>query len=291
MFVLENEFIRLEIKAQGAEMTRLFGKNTQTEYLWNADPAFWSRHAPVLFPIVGRLRNDAYTWKGQKYAMSQHGFARDKVFHLVESGSGSLVLELLEDDESLAKYPFPFRLLISYHLEGQRVRVGYEIENTGAEDLPYSIGAHPGFMCPLHEGESIEDYELVFEQAETASIHLLQGGLFSGEIEPFLDHQNRIALTPALFDRDALVFKYLASRWVDIVSRKTDSPVLRVGIDGLGPFLGIWAKPGAPFVCIEPWQGLADSVSASGDLMQKEGIALLGSGQNSSYHFDITLFS
>lgn len=266
--------LHLRVHPQGAELTSL--QYQGTEYLWQADPAIWGRHAPVLFPIVGRLRDDRYTYGGQTYHLGQHGFARDRAFACVTQEPGRLVLRLRDDETTRAVYPFAFVLDISYAVQGQEVTVGYRVHNPGPGPLPFSIGAHPGFILPLPPDEQPEGYAIGFDQVETAERHLLQGGLFDGRTAPCLAGDDRIPWHADLFAADAIVLHNLRSDWVSL---QDPSGKVRVAVSLAGfPFLGIWAKPGAPFVCLEPWQGLADYIDASGDLLEKTGIIILPAG-------------
>jgi galactose mutarotase-like enzyme len=288
MPTIQSTHLALDVSLSGAEMTSLRSLQDGTEYLWQADPSIWARHAPVLFPIVGRLKNDQYRYQGETYSLGQHGFARDKEFLLAEQSEHALIFELRDDADTRQRYPFSFRFRIGYDLQGDRLRTSYQVSNPGPGTLPFSVGAHPAFRCPLLPDEALTDYEIRFEQPETAAIHLLEGGLLAQE-EPFLENQDRFDLTPHTFDRDALVFTTLQSAWVQLVSKKSGRGV-ELSLKGF-PFLGIWAKPGgAPFVCLEPWQGIADDAQASGELLEKPGIRLLAPGADYSGWFDTRCF-
>jgi galactose mutarotase-like enzyme len=273
MSILQNDSLKLAVNLQGAELTSVRDLKDDTEYLWQADPSFWGRHAPVLFPIVGRLKDDQFQHRGQAYHLTQHGFARDLPFVPQQAPEGSLTYRLQATPETKQRYPFDFQLDITYTLEGRDLRVAYEVSNLGAEPMPFSIGAHPAFRCPLVAGERFEDYDFVLAQAETVDRHLLAGGLYTGEVERVLPQGDHLPLEGELFQRDALVFHDLASEWVALRSRQSGREV-RMYIAGF-PYFGLWTKPGAPFVCLEPWQGLADYQRASGHLSDKVGIILL----------------
>jgi galactose mutarotase-like enzyme len=273
MPTLQNDQLSVTIHHQGAELASVIDQRDQTQYVWQADPAHWGRHAPVLFPIVGRLREDQYQHRGQPYRLTQHGFARDCAFELTETDPDFLQFVLQADVETLAVYPFDFALGIRYTLADRSLTVAYTVENRGEAVMPFGLGAHPAFTCPLVPGELMTDYDLVFSHPETAARHLLAGGLYTGETEPVLTDADRIPVTPTLFDQDALVFHELASEWVALRSRVSGREV-RVSLAGF-PYLGLWSKPGAPFVCLEPWQGLADYTDASGDMTDKPGMHLL----------------
>ena len=288
MYTLENEQCRVTIKARGAELSSFVRKDLDDlEYIWGADPIVWGRHAPVLFPIVGRLPQDTYTHQGQTYHLPQHGFARDQEFMLVRQTPAELVLELRANDATRAQFPFEFSLLISYRLAGPMLTVGWEISNVGPNELLFSIGAHPAFRCPLVAGETFEDYEFEFDHPVTFVRHLLEGGLLNGQTEPVLEDQATLPLRYELFAQDALVLKHFDFTHVTLRSRRSGRAV-RLRFDGF-PYLGLWTKgPGAPFVCIEPWHGIASSRHDSGELADKEGILMLQSGQEFIASYSIT---
>jgi len=273
MSTLQNDSLKLAFNLKGAELTSVRDLKDDTEYVWQADPTYWGRHAPVLFPIVGRLKDDRFQHQGQAYLLSQHGFARDLPFVPQPAPEGSLRYRLEATPETRQRYPFAFRLDIIYTLAQRDLTVVYEVSNLGAEPMPFSIGAHPAFRCPLVAGEHFEDYDFVLAQAETVDRHRLAGGLYTGEVERVLNEGSRLPLDAALFQHDALVFHNLASAWVALRSRKSGREVRMYIADF--PYFGLWTKPGAPFVCLEPWQGLADYQNASGHLSDKVGIILL----------------
>ena len=247
------------------------------EYLWQADPAVWPRHAPILFPIVGKLANDRYVHAGRTYAMKQHGFARDLDFELVDAARESLAFRLLPSAATREQYPFEFELAVRYRLDANHVAIEYVVRNNGQAPMPFSIGAHPGFALTWGLGDRIEDYFLEFERTETADPHLLGADhLLSGETVPALEKGKVLPLRRELFDRDALLFLGLASHKVSLCSRRQGRR-LTVEFPGF-PDLGIWAKPAAPFVCIEPWYGHADPPQSDGILFHKPGIIKLPPG-------------
>jgi galactose mutarotase-like enzyme len=271
---IENEFLKVGIHPQGAELKSIQSKKTGIEYMWQGDSRYWSRSSCVLFPIVGRLNNDVFRYKGKAYTMKQHGFARDMPFQVVNRKSSEIAFQLESSEATLRQYPFPFRLQVIYTLKKNRLSIRYLVANTAGELMVFSLGAHPGFRCPLVEGESRDAYRFVFEQSEKAYRMHLQEGLFSGETELVLDRQDTIPITSSLFDHDALVFKGLKSNYISLVNGQNQT-VLRVFLNG-HPYLGLWSKNSeAPFVCIEPWLGCADTVGFEGDFSQKEGVVLL----------------
>ncbi len=280
---LENESLLVKIKESGAELSSVKNKEDLTEYIWQADPEYWKRHAPVLFPIVGRLKDNQYTYEGKTYNLSQHGFARDLPFNMISQSTVTATLSLQANPQTRDQYPFEFRLTISYQLIQNHLQVSYQVENLDTKVMPFTIGAHPGFSCPIDPADKLEEHVIEFEQPEESHTHLLQDGLFDYRTQPYLQDQQSFPITPHTFDHDALVFHDLKSKHVRLLSQQSGRYV-QVSIEGF-PYLGIWAKPGAPFICIEPWHGLADYVDSNGDLFAKKGMLTLSPGKyfNSSY--------
>ncbi|QIX60984.1 aldose 1-epimerase family protein [Hymenobacter sp. BT18] len=289
MYVLENEQARATVQIRGAELSSFVRKDFgNLEYIWPAEPSVWARHAPVLFPIVGRLPENQYQHAGRTYTLSQHGFARDLDFTLVRHTPAELVLELRDTAATRQQYPFAFQLLISYRLAGPMLTVGWEVHNPGTEELLFSIGAHPAFRCPLLPGEVFEDYAFVFDQPVSFSRHLLRGGLLTGETEPVLHQATELPLSYELFSRDALVLQNFDFTHLTLRSQRSGRAV-RMRFEGF-PFLGLWTKePGAPFVCIEPWHGVASLVGPPGELVDKKGILTLAPEQEYATSYSITL--
>lgn len=271
MMEIANEYIRVQVSAQGAELQSIVRKDNQLEYLWSGDPAFWGKKSPVLFPIVGGLKDNAYRYKGKTYQLGRHGFAREMTFNVNEHTPASITFSLSDNDDTLTKYPFPFTLTVRYTIQDATLKVGYSVQNTGDEPMYFSIGAHPAFKVPLVEGTSFEDYSLHFSQAELAPVWPLSDeGLIQAAPVPYLENTSELPLKKPMFYKDALVFKHLASEAISIRSDKTPHG-LEVSFPGF-PYMGIWSAKNADFVCIEPWCGIADHVFASGELSEKEGI-------------------
>jgi galactose mutarotase-like enzyme len=288
MLRLENADLIVEVAAKGAELVSVYSKQTKLNYLWNADPQFWSRHAPVLFPIVGKLKNDNYRLKGQVYHLSQHGFARDAEFKCLEATSFTGRYLLRYNEKMLSVFPFQFEFEITYRLDQSAIRVEYHVVNIGEEMMYFSLGAHPGFICPLRHTDLFSDYYIQFEFGEALERHLLTDGLFTGKTEPVSLHQNRLKLNELLFEKDALVFKNLSSQKVYL---KSDKHAHGVAVDFAGfPYLGIWKKSQASFICIEPWYGLADAIGFEGEFNQKEGVCSLDPGNDFLAHFTMYFF-
>ena len=279
MYQLENDQLRISIDAKGAELKSVYSKTANLEYMWDADPAYWAKTSPVLFPIVGALKDNIYNFQAQSYQLPRHGFARDKVFNLVEQKPDTLTFSLESDPDTLKVYPFPFTFSIIYTLAGDQLSVGYRVQNKGTGTMLFSVGGHPAFKLPLAGGTHYEDYQLLFEKEETAGRWpISKDGLIEKEPQPFLQQSKVLPLTKELFGKDAVVLKHLQSQWVQLASDKTQHG-WRFSFPGFS-YLGLWAAPGADFVCIEPWCGIADSVDSDGQLPNKEGILQLGPKEN-----------
>ncbi|EIN3188302.1 aldose 1-epimerase family protein [Listeria monocytogenes] len=289
MIKLENEVLLVEMKTAGAELTRIFHKDTGLEYLWNADSKFWGRHSPVLFPTVGRLVEDTYLVDGKPYHLGQHGFARNRDFQVVEQTEKSVRFELDADEDSLAVYPYKFKLSIIYTIEKNTVAVSYEVENTDNKRIYFSIGAHPAFNLPLTDGTTFEDYYLDFGTEENLETLCLEGPYRSGEIKKVVDEAARyLPLNYDLFKNDALIFEALKQKEMTIKSDKTPHFV-KVSFPEF-PFVGVWtAKAGTPFLCIEPWYGIADGAGESVELRDKAGIEHLEPEAVFASEYEITV--
>ena len=278
--ILKNGNLQVVVNAHGAELTSLKDLSSGVEYIWQANPKYWGKHSPVLFPIIGMLKDDAYTFNGQQYAMEKHGFARDLDFELIDSKSNYCFYQLESTPETFVKYPFHWKLGIAYRLSEKGLEVSYKVENTGDSDMYFSLGAHPAFNCPLFESEIRSDYSLVFEKNEGVKSQLIREGLRSGELVDKFDDSNKIQIGDDIFDDDALIFEGLKSRHVTFV--KGEKSYLQVQFEGW-PYLGIWSmNRESPYVCVEPWYGVADHVNHGGDISQKEGIQCLKAGSQFS---------
>lgn len=288
---LSNGVITIGVNNHGAELVSLHSKETNLEYIWQGDPAFWGKHAPVLFPIVGRLKDDTYTYQGKTYHMNQHGFARDMKFALVYMRKNEIAFELSYNDETLKRYPFKFKLLTRYKLMDEMLSVIHEVSNLDNNLMLFSIGGHPGFRCPLvHWNELFEEYSIEFDRSETLERFFLDGdtGVISPQGKPFLQNARRLPLTRDMFDEGAIVLKDLVSDRIKLVNKRTGYGVA-LHMPKF-PYFGIWAKPGADFVCLEPWQGIADSTTSNQRLEDKEGIIKLPGKGSHITRYTITPF-
>lgn len=288
IYNLYNDHLQVGIKRKGAELCSLRPVNSDLEYIWQAEAAVWARHAPVLFPIVGKLRANKYYWLGNEYHLPQHGFARDMDFSCISHSTCKAEFELTHNEISRLNYPFDFKLKITYELAGNRLNISWHVINQGEEPMPFSIGAHPGFNIQVFENEQVDDYYLKFSSPETLDLFGLSDGLISGVKTPaFLNNISELQLTRNIFDADALVFRGHKSKSIALVNKQGNYN-LTIGTEGF-QYLGIWSKPGQPFVCIEPWHGIADTVEHDGDILTKEGVMILGAGKtfDSSYYISV----
>lgn len=280
MYTISNDSLTVTVNEEGAELTSI--KYNDTEYLWNGDKKYWGRHAPVLFPIVGSLKDNKCTIKGSEYEMTQHGFARDMKFGLLAKAKDSICFLLESNEETLKKYPFEFELYVKYELNVHSVIVTYEVVNSGNNAMFFSIGGHPAFNL----FSDISDYYIEFEENEVQKKVFVENGLVNFSDKIRLNNENKIKLDKNSFNDDAMIFKDLASSKVWLKSNKTDKAIC-MNIAGF-PYLGIWSKKeGAPFVCLEPWFGIADTINHGGDFSKKEGIIELNIGEEFSASYSI----
>ncbi len=289
MLKLENDFLEVSFHTKGAELRSLYHKKFDLQYLWNGDETYWNRCSPVLFPIVGKVKDNTYTYKGQAYQLSQHGFARDTEFMVEEQEHNRLVFSISSTTQTKGVYPFDFQLYIIYTLIDSSLEVAYQVLNKGTSEMLFSIGAHPGFRCPLEAGLKFEDYYLQFEKEESSPRILVGEKGISRNTEPlFGPHQKSIPLRFDLFGKkDAIILKDLVSDYMVLKSDRGQHG-LKFTFKGF-PYMGIWTKPG-PFICIEPWFGIADFEDADGQLTNKEGICKLGPLQIFQATYVIELF-
>ena len=276
--------ITAEVDAQGSELCSLRDA-TGHEFLWQAGPA-WPRHAPVLFPIVGRLAGDTLHHGGRAYRLTQHGFARDRRFAWLARDAAACRLLLADDAETLSRYPFPFRFEIGFAVEEDCLRVTYALLNPGETMLPASFGAHPAFRWPLREGVAKDAHTLTFEQPEPAPVRRLADGLLKPERFPSPIAGNVLDLDESLFSADALILDQPASRSVRFAA--PGGPAIEVAWRGFRE-LGIWMRPPGDFLCIEPWHGVADPVGFDGPFVDKPGLLHIPLGGHAEAEWSVRL--
>ncbi|MGI3901764.1 MAG: aldose 1-epimerase family protein [Janthinobacterium lividum] len=274
-----------EIALKGAELIRLRDEEGR-DLLWNGDPTFWTGRAPILFPIVGRLKDDHLSVDGTSYPMRQHGIARTSLFTLAERNETSCRLRLDSDETTRQAYPFDFALDLTYRIAAAALTITGTVHNPGPVALPVSFGFHPAFRWPLPYGAAAGDHVVTFAEAEPAPLATLKGGLLTHRRKPTPVEGRRLTLTPHLFDEDALILLAPASR--SLRYGPEHGRGLTIGFDGM-PQLGIWSKPGAPFVCLEPWSGYASPVDFAGDIADKPGMTAIAPGDSRSFAMSVSL--
>ncbi len=284
---LKNQDITIEVNELGAELTLLQSNKTGVNYLWNADPLYWKRSSPILFPIVGSLNNQQYTYEGNTYSMSQHGFARDMEFHVIKKSEDSIFFRLEANEETRKAYPFEFALEIGYGLEGSAVKVFWRVINLDDKTMYFSIGGHPAFMCPLvHQGDQT-DYNIEFAGCETIECRKInENGLAIEGTETLALNKGILPITEHLFDEDALVIEGNQTGKVSLLN-PDKKPYITVSFDA--PLFGVWspAKKNAPFICIEPWYGRCDKDNFEGSLSDREWGNTLLEGQTFEKFYSI----
>lgn len=272
------------INPLGAELTSLRDADGR-ELMTDADPKFWTGHAPILFPIVGRLNNDTLRIDGASHEMRQHGFARHKTFDLVERAADTALFRLAADEETRRAYPFDFVLEVRFTLNGATLAIEARIANPGPAVLPASLGFHPAFAWPLPYGAARGDHRIVFAADEAGEIEELAGGLFAAK-RPSPLQGRTLHLTDGMFADDALIWDPVRSH--SVTYGPSGGPGLRVDFPDT-PYLGIWTRPGAGFVCVEPWHGHADPAGFTGDFRDKPGVFEIAPGGDWHCSIAITL--
>lgn len=272
---MQNDKLLIELNLHGAELRRIQNLQTGKDLLWNADPSFWNRSSPVLFPFVGQVRDKFFTYEGVQYPMGQHGFARDMDFVLTSQTEDTIWFKLESNEESMAKYPLPFILEIGYELKDNAVKVLWKVTNPAEKTLYFSIGAHPAFMCPINEGEKQSDCAFLLKDQKGQIVNTFintifgQNGLVSLDKEERTTEDGVMILKDGFFDNDALVIEDSQIGEVAILG-KDGRPYITVTFTS--PVVGLWSPPKkhAPFVCIEPWYGRSDDMEFVGELKDRK---------------------
>lgn len=288
MIILENNHFKASFAKKGAELQSILNKNNNLDYLWNGDPAYWGKFSPVLFPIVGALKDDTYHYQNKEYTLPRHGFARDYEFQANQVDNEEVIFTLTQNEETLKVYPFQFILQLQYKLTESGLSCTYHVINPHDHTMLFSIGAHPAFKVPLDSALDYSDYFLEFNKDTMLPCHKINNNLIANEtFRVELDNQ-RLNLSHDLFYNDALVIKALKS---DCIAIRSDSSP-----NGLHfkfqdfPFFGIWAAKDANFLCLEPWCGIADGKDHSKELEEKEGIIHLGSTETWTRTWEVECF-
>lgn len=281
---IENQQFTAAIDLHGAQLTSLYHKGRSEEFIWQRDPAYWAESAPICFPIVGGLKGGSYEYQGKTYTMNKHGVVRYADFAVIDQRGDACTLEVKANAETLAAYPFQFALQIAFILTEQGIRVEYTIRNEDNKPMPTSLGYHPAFNIDI-EAFGHNDYELHFSEKETLDLYWLDDGLLELKEKNYLHHEDTIELTVHIFDDDALIFKDIRSQLLTLHRKNSDWKIEM--LTGGAPHLGIWAKPAAPYVCIEPWYTYQDSEYVSGDIFEKPGMFVLDPGTSFRSFYEI----
>ena len=279
---ISNSKLSAQIHSRGAELFSLKSNTSNEEYIWEGNLNFWGKHAPVLFPIVGTLKNNSYNYKDQNYELLRHGFARDSEFELINNTSNSAIYSLKSSDESKKRFPFDFELQLTYTLLVNKLIICYTLINNDCEAIPFSIGAHPAFALT----NNFEKYSLEFDSQEMLKCYTLENDLVSDKTFDINLINKKLPLTYSTFENDALIFKTLKSREITIL--ENNKPKLKVAFQDFDN-LGIWTKVNAPFICIEPWLGYSDTIHSSGNILEKDGIQFVNQNEQFNCQFSIEI--
>ncbi|MCX2485952.1 aldose 1-epimerase family protein [Pedobacter sp. MR2016-24] len=288
MILLENENIKVAISPKGAELQSIHSKTTDFEYLWKGDPQYWGKFSPVLFPIVGALKDNKYIFGNQEYELPRHGFARDHEFDFEQISNEEVLFTLSQTADTLKVYPFEFKLGLRYQIAGTKVSCNYEVYNPGLEALLFSVGGHPAFAAPLTAGSVYEDYYLEFNKDESITYHKIEDNLIADETASLVLDDSKLVLKHELFYNDALVIKELKSDSISLKNKRNQHG-LTFNFENF-PYFGIWAARDADFICLEPWCGIADGVNHNQQLRDKEGIISLSPGLDWKRSWSVEVF-
>lgn len=289
---MENEVIKVAVCDHGAELFSLYDKVNDREVLWQADPKYWARHAPVLFPFVGKCIGGYYTHKGVQYKIGQHGFARDMEFEFLGQTENSISHVLKWTDDTYEKYPFKFELKITHVIEGKQLAVQWEVKNVGDDRMYFSIGGHPAFNVPVREGEKKTDYYVTFGGEKTLKYVRIDLSCAAADYEnpmTLVLDDNKLKITENMFEQDALVFDEHEVKKVGIAF-PDGSPYVTMTCEQI-PSFGVWSMPmpDTPFVCLEPWIGRCDNKGFDGELKDKYAVQFLEAGKTFNAQYEITL--
>ena len=277
IYSIENETYRVSVKSEGAELCSFYDKTAEHEYIWEGDPAFWTGTSPLLFPIVGRLRDDIYHLNGKEYHMPKHGFAKKMEFEVEVQTADELVFLLRDTEETRVGFPYAFELRVRYAFVAGGFVMEFSVKNVNDETMYFSLGAHPAFAIALGD-------KVVLDEPETLAAFKLDENFLRGKVQqPVFDNSRELVITTETFAKDALIFDGIKSKGASVI--RANGKNVHVAFDA--PCLGIWAKPAAPYVCIEPWHGIDDMCDAGHDIAKKERIEVLGAGE--TWVFPVTI--
>lgn len=288
MITLQNDHIAAQFSLKGAELQSLRSKKSGHEYIWSGDADYWGKFSPVLFPIVGALKDNTYQLNGRAHPLPRHGFARERQFKAKQTDSTRVCFSLEQDEETLKVYPFEFLLELHYEIKGTQLNCTYIVNNPGTQDLLFSVGAHPAFATQTDQKLSYTDYFLAFDKDTELVTHKIESDLISDETRTLVLKNQSLPLSHELFYEDALVMKSLKSNRISLQNKKNEHG-LHFDFEGF-PFFGIWAARDADFVCLEPWCGIADGTHHNKNLKDKEGINQLAPGLSWERSWSVTIF-
>ena len=278
MITIQNNKLKATFSELGAELTSLINLETGKEIIWSGNTDFWGGQSPVLFPTVGALKNEQYIFEGKTYELPRHGFARRRVFEIKNSSETEVIFELKSDGESLKIYPFEFSLEIKYTLVENKLTISYQVKNLSEKEMYFSLGAHPGFAIDTKNGLNYNDYKIAFSDDEKLEIHPLVDNLISDQTQTIELDNKTLPLFYELFSKDALVMTTMKSRELILKNKKNHHKIIFTFSNF--PHFGIWAAKNADFVCLEPWQGIADLENHNQELTEKFGILKLEKNQD-----------
>ena len=285
---IENEHIRVSFSSKGAELQHITGIDSGTEYLWSGDAKHWPKFSPVLFPIIGALKENIYQFEDVTYTLPRHGFARDMEFEVNKISELEILFTLSATAETLKVYPFEFKLGLRYTLDKATVCCTYEVSNPSDTALLFSVGGHPAFAAPLNKQGQYTDYYLQFNADHELTYHEIEDNLISDKTVTLNLDDKKLYLNHELFYNDALVIKNLKSNSISLMNTKNYNGI-NFKFQNF-PYFGIWAAKDAEFICLEPWCGIADSTNHNQQLKDKEGIITLAAGGEWQRTWEVTCF-
>lgn len=287
---LENDKLKVELNPLGAEIISIVSKSDGINYMWKRDKSLWGSSAPILFPIVGAVNNDTYRINSQEYHLTQHGFARHNVFNTKQVSPVRVDFTLESNEKIITQYPYQFKLVVSYELDGSALSCTCKVSNADSQDIYFQIGGHPAFACPFNDGESSDDYYIEFSQKETLDQKVLlpEKKCMSHETRPFFENERRFFVRQSLFANDAIVFKNFKSKTVSLKSIKHDKAI-HVTMTGFD-HLGLWASTHVGgLLAIEPWVGHIDYEGFAGEFKEKESVVELAPDKDYQVNFTISI--
>ena len=285
MLKINYKTLQASINPTGAELSSLL--NNGSELIWHGDENIWSGRAPILFPIVGALKDGKTTYDGKTYELPRHGIARKAIFECIEHSNSKITMRLKADETSLSAYPWHFELQVCFQVNASGIEVRYTVFNHDKTEMLFTLGSHPAFALKIDNDHQFEDYSIAFNETESfATYSLNEDGLLATESTPINSDNNKIVLSNTIFNQDALVFRDIQSNCISLLCK--DKTLLSV-LTGDAPHLGLWSKPGAPFVCIEPWLGTSDFVDSNGELASKPDLLSLPPGDSFQHSIAVVL--